>query len=123
MQIETFGERLRRLRTERKLHQSQFGDMFNLSPSAIGAYERNEREPTYRHLVEFANFYKVSVDFLLCRTDEMLTVEDYLKKKTYSYEEILSKNDIELQGYEFTDEDKQKLLHIAIGAFWDKFKG
>ena len=122
MQSETFGDRLRLLRTNRKLHQSKFGELFGLSPSAIGSYERNEREPAYHHLVEFANFYNVSVDYLLCRTDEPLTVDDYLKKRKYSYEEILSRHDIELQGYELTEADKEKLLNIAIGVFWNEFK-
>ena len=42
------------------MNQSQIADQFKLSSSAIGAYERDEREPAYLHLVEFADFFNVS---------------------------------------------------------------
>lgn len=116
----TFGDRLKSLRNERKLNQSHCADIFNLSSSAIGSYERNEREPSYAHLVQFADYYKVSLDYLLCRTDERLSVEDYTKQKTYELDYILDNHDITVKGYELLDKDKKTLSNIAVGLFWDK---
>lgn len=118
----SFGKRLRELRTERKLNQSDCADIFNLSSSAIGSYERNEREPAYAHLVAFADFYKVSLDYLLCRTDERLTVESYVKQKTFELDDILASYDIQVRGYDLLDEDKKTLSDVSIGLFWSKFK-
>ena len=118
----TFGDRLRQLRTERKLNQSHCADLFNLSSSAIGSYERNEREPAYSHLVEFADYFKVSLDYLMCRTDERLTVADYIKQKTYEFEDILNSHDITVKGYELTAEDKKTLNDVSVGLFWKNFK-
>jgi transcriptional regulator with XRE-family HTH domain len=117
----TFGDRLRTLRNERKLLQSQFGDIFGLSQSAIGAYERNEREPSLSHIVAFADYYGVSVDFLLCRTNERLTVKDYLTQRKYDYAELLNNHNVVFNGYDFADNDKQKLIDVATGLFWDRF--
>lgn len=61
-----FGKRLRYLRKQHKhLTQEELSKILNISPSSIGMYERGEREPSYKLLVEIANFFKVSVDYLL----------------------------------------------------------
>lgn len=118
----TFGKRLRELRNERGLNQGHCAELFNLSPSAIGAYERNEREPAYAHLVEFADYYKVSLDYLFCRTDEKLMVNDYIKQKTFELSDVLSTHDITVKGYELTEEDKKNLSDVSVGLFWKKFR-
>ena len=107
---------------ERKLNQSQIADQFNLSSSAIGSYERDEREPAYSHLVEFADFFNVSLDFLMCRTDERLTVKDYLQKRTYEFEEVLNSHSITVKGYELTEADKKTLNDVSVGLFWSKLQ-
>ena len=66
----TFGDRLRELRKERGMQQRELGDLYNLSSSAIGSYERNLREPTLELLLQLSEYFGVSVDYLLCRTDE-----------------------------------------------------
>lgn len=117
----SFGERLNALRKEKNLKQSELGEMFDLSPSAIGSYERDLREPAYHHLVAFADFFNTSVDFLLCRTDERLTVDAYRSTDEYEYHDMLNKFKITLNGYELTTEDKNRLVDISIGLFWSKF--
>lgn len=109
----TFGERLRDLRKEKNLLQSEFGELFGLSPSAIGSYERNLREPQYKHLVEFADYFKVSVDFLLCRTTERLTVADYTARDEFQLTELLDKHTIFIGSNELTPQDKQRVSDIA----------
>lgn len=109
----TFGERLRDLRKEKNLLQSEFGELFGLSPSAIGSYERNLREPQYKHLVEFADFFKVSTDFLLCRTTERLTVSDYTARDTFELTELLSKYTIFVNAVKLSPTDKQRISDIA----------
>ena len=117
----SFGERLKALRKEKNLKQSELGEMFDLSPSAIGSYERDLREPAYHHLTAFAKYFNVSIDFLLCTTDERMTVELYRSTDEYEYLDMLQKFTITLHGYKFTDIDKRRLLDIAVGMFWSKF--
>ena len=62
-----FGTRLKQLRTERGMQQSQLGQAVGVSASAVGAYERGQREPTLAVLSALADFFGVSADALLGR--------------------------------------------------------
>lgn len=64
-----FGDRLKQLREEKNIKQSELADIFNISSSTIGMYEQNRRTPDFKLLNKFADFFDVSVDYLLCRTD------------------------------------------------------
>lgn len=60
-----FGPRLKYLRNRQNLSQEQLGKLFNLSKSAIGMYERGQREPSLKDLKRMAQYFHVSIDFLL----------------------------------------------------------
>ena len=112
--METFGDRLRKLRTERNLHQSELGEILELSPSAIGSYERNLREPSYFHLRKIADLFSVSVDYLLCRTEERLTVTDYCKLDSFTLSGLLERYTVTMGDRELTDRDKERILDVAF---------
>lgn len=114
----TFGERLRDLRKEKNLLQSEFGSLFDLSPSAIGSYERNEREPAYNHLVAFADFFNVSLDFLMGRSEERLTVQAYTQRDTFQLKELLSERTVFVSSYELQDIDKKRIYDISCGLLF-----
>ena len=59
------GENLRLLRTGKKMTQKAFAREFGISESVVSLYESNKRSPNYDLLIEFADFYGVSLDFLL----------------------------------------------------------
>lgn len=60
-----FSERLRQLRTERRLTQDELASKINVSPKTIGAWERNDRKPPVEAVSELAEYFDVSTDFLL----------------------------------------------------------
>lgn len=64
-----FQDRLRKLRKERNLSQDDLGQSLNLGGRTIGNYESGERLPALDTLVKLADFYEVSIDYLLGRTD------------------------------------------------------
>jgi len=66
---ELFGKKLKALRTSRKISQKEFGKIFGLAESTIGMYERDERRPDFELLNKFADYFEVSTDYLLGRTD------------------------------------------------------
>ena len=86
----TFGDRLRELRRERGMQQRELGELYNLSSSAIGSYERNLREPTLELLLQLSEYFGVSVDYLLCRTEERLTAKEYKEKDSYELAEFMT---------------------------------
>lgn len=63
-----FGDRLRELLELNNLSQKQLGEKLNIAPSTIGNYVRNIRQPDHATLVVFADYFNVSVDFLLGNT-------------------------------------------------------
>ena len=65
-----FGRKLKELRLERKINQSELGEIIGISPSTVGMYERDQRFPDKDILSKIADYFEVSVDYLLGRTDE-----------------------------------------------------
>lgn len=65
----TIQERLKDLRTERHLKLEELAAT-EISRSALGSYENDElKEISHKSLVALADFYGVSTDYLLCRTE------------------------------------------------------
>lgn len=64
------SERLRSLRLEQNLTQLAAAEGINVPFSTYRRYEKNEREPTATVLVQMADFYHVSLDYLVGRSEE-----------------------------------------------------
>lgn len=64
-----FGGRLAALRREKGLTQAELANLLNLGQSTIAMYEKNQRQPDPETLERLADFFRVSVDYLLGRTD------------------------------------------------------
>lgn len=65
-----FGERLRALRSEKKFTLRELAKELDISFSALGKYERNEHQPDFDTLEKIADYFDVSIDYLLGRTEE-----------------------------------------------------
>lgn len=61
--------RLKQLRKERKISQLKLALDLNMNQNAISRYENMEREADYETLVKIADYFGVSVDYLLGRTE------------------------------------------------------
>ena len=116
-----FGERLRELRKEHDLQQSELGRFFDLSPSTIGSYERGLRTPDYFQIIRFAEHFHVSVDYMLGLTNEKMTVDEYMNQEKIELLDILKKPNLTLHGYELTDDDKRRIGDISVGMLLTKF--
>lgn len=65
----TFGERLKLLRKEKGLKQSELANILGVTERTIRYYEFNEREPDLSGLNSLADFFEVSIDYLTGRSD------------------------------------------------------
>ena len=61
--------RLKELRDQRHISQVFLGMELGMSQNTISRYETGRREADYETLVAFADYFNVSVDYLLGRTD------------------------------------------------------
>ena len=62
--------RLKELRKMRKVSQLKLAFDLNMNQNSISRYENMEREADYETLVRFADYFNVSLDYLLGRTDK-----------------------------------------------------
>lgn len=115
-----YGERLKALRISKDLTQADLADILGVSSSAIGTYERCERQPTYELLYQYAEMFNVSIDYILCRSSEKLTVEQYQQLTTLDLSHTLQKHSVTLAGVELTAEDKRRIIDIATVLCFDK---
>ena len=62
-------ERLWELRKDKGLNLEELSKLTGISKSALGSYEKEDyKEINHGNLITLADFYEVSVDYLLCRT-------------------------------------------------------
>ena len=61
--------RLRELREKRHVSQGKLAIDLGLSQNSISRYENGEREADYATLISIADYFDVSLDYLLGRTD------------------------------------------------------
>lgn len=59
-----FPERLKELRKDSGLSQSELANQLGLTHTAIGLWELNKRIPNLDAVIKIANFFKVSLDYL-----------------------------------------------------------
>lgn len=61
----SFGENLRTLIEERELTQKEVAKQLNIAPSTLGSYVQNVREPDFSTIKLIAEYFNVSIDYLL----------------------------------------------------------
>lgn len=62
-------ERLRELRLQRGMTQTQVGDLIGVSCVTVGRYEAGEREPSNAKISALADYFGVSIDYLIGRDE------------------------------------------------------
>ncbi|MGI6649547.1 MAG: helix-turn-helix domain-containing protein [Bacillota bacterium] len=63
-----FCKRLEKLRTDKNLTHQQIADFLGVTRQAYGNYENGKREPDFETVKKLADFFGVSVDYLLGST-------------------------------------------------------
>lgn len=100
--------RLKQLRTEKGLLQSDIAKIIGKTDRAVGQYEREERDPSSETWAILADYFDVSLDYIMGKTDIRNPQKklDFDKSKLYF---ALSKED---ESY-ISDELKDKILEFA----------
>ncbi len=62
------GQRIKELRLEKGLTQKEVAERLKVTHAAIGNYENGKREPQIDDLILLADFFDVSIDYLVGRT-------------------------------------------------------
>lgn len=70
--MRTFIEKIRGLREDHDLTQTQVAEILGTSQTMYARYERGANEMPIRHLIALCKFYNVSADYLLDTTPDSL---------------------------------------------------
>ena len=65
-----FRQRLQQLREKKRISRKVLSELCGLNSDAVRRYERGEAEPTLHSLVSIAEYFGVSVDYLVGRCDK-----------------------------------------------------
>ncbi|MCI5697951.1 MAG: helix-turn-helix domain-containing protein [Clostridiales bacterium] len=71
-----FKTRLRMLRRDKGLSQTQLGNVLGLSTSTISMYENGNREPDFETLELIADYFNVDIGFILGKSDTITRVKE-----------------------------------------------
>lgn len=64
-----FGNRLKSLRIDSDLTQEELANILHINRSTLSNYENIGREPNYTLLIKISDYFDVSIDYLLGKTD------------------------------------------------------
>lgn len=62
-----FSQRLQQLRERKKISRKSLSELCGLSSDAVRRYERGEAEPTLHSLIAIAEYFEITVDYLIGR--------------------------------------------------------
>ncbi|MCT3586966.1 XRE family transcriptional regulator [Levilactobacillus brevis] len=115
------GSRIRELRKDKKLTQEQLGKVLNVSKASISGYENETREPDSKSLVKIAEYFDVSLDYLLGKNQ---TPKWANKKDTNDLEKFLNDNEGSMTygGEDLTNEQKEQVRVAMATIFWKEKK-
>lgn len=109
-----FGTRLAALRKQKKLSQYELAEKLGFSRGKLANYEQGTREPDYETLKFLANFFDVSIDYLLGNSDSPQLSDDE------EFERFKDNPELERWYKELPENDEEDLE--ALRAMWEIIK-
>lgn len=67
--MSNFSSRMKELRKERKMTQQELADVFSVRVRTYQGYEYGESYPEVAKLITIADYFDVSLDYLVGRSD------------------------------------------------------
>ena len=107
-------KKLRELRLKNGYTQQQVATAIGKTYQAYSYYENGKRDPDTETLKLLADFFSVSVDYLL---ETQQNVEN--KKIPKDLKRILEEEEITLNGRAMSAEDKEKIYKVIEAMYWD----
>ena len=82
--LEGLPTNLRAIMTEKRCTQAQVGEVVGVTRQAVSAYLNGTSSPDWEALVKIADYFEVSVDWLLGRSDVRSACEDVIAACKYT---------------------------------------
>lgn len=99
----TLGEKLKSLREERGMFQRDLAELLGVGVSTISGYEKDLKRPKSSNLKKIADFYGVTIDYLLGNENNLSDLEEDFSEGV----KVLRRANTQL-----TDEQKKKMIEL-----------
>lgn len=110
-----FKDQLIKLRKKNKLTQAGLATRLNVKPSTISMYEQGKRQPRQHTLINMANEFGVSINYLLDINPQENNKKDHLNELSESIQNILSNLEgSSFHGYILQEKDIEEMVGIII---------
>jgi len=106
---ETFGERLRRIREEKRMNQTDLAARTGFQPSAISHFESGRRSPSFDNLKKLADALAVTIDFLLGRESVPTTAGPVAEKLFRNFQKMTAEDQDDLAKFAAMLAEKNRL--------------
>lgn len=113
---------MKNLRLDKGLTQQKLAEILGIPRGTYAHYEIGKREPDHATLLLLANFFKVSVDFLLNNDTSKLQNVHQRYKPANDIIKVLEQPEVFCNGTPLTEEDKAKIKASLDIIFWDARK-
>ncbi|ODJ63024.1 helix-turn-helix domain-containing protein [Brochothrix thermosphacta] len=113
----TFGKKLKKLRQNHELRQSDLANILQTTQSSIGRYERDEGVPDLDTLRILANYFDISLDSLIDRepkSDNRDKANELRETIEESIKELEDEETLLFMKNGEIDEETTRLLKVAI---------
>lgn len=112
MTTEIFGKKLRFLRKLKGYTQEQFAEILNTTRSCISNYELGNRQPDNETVSAVADFFDVSIDYLMGRSEVSFSVKTNNKLRELQKINETSENIKEIDLNRFEPKAKCMILEF-----------
>lgn len=105
-----FKDILYKLRKEKKISQQDIGNLVGISSQAVSKWELGDSEPDSEALIKIANYFGVSVDYLLGNVSYKNNEE---LKEIEALKSLLIKNGFMNKDEDLTEKELNKLFQFV----------
>lgn len=118
----TFGQRLTSLRKEYGYNtRNEFAEKLGIPSTTLRNYETDAREPGHIFLKQISEMFNISVDYLLCLTDEKEVLNSF-RLKTSEIKIIKKYHDLDEHGKKMVDFTLDEEYKRSTAIFNEKEK-
>lgn len=110
-----YGKRIAELRKKRGLNQETLAGHLGITRASLSHYETNRREPDYTLLNRIADYFRVSIDYLMGRDQNpgralSPEVSDFLNRVELDDESVTEKYELTVDGRKLTPEETRRFI-------------
>lgn len=114
-----YGDKLRNLREKLGLSQKELTDRLNINRSTYARYETSSTQPDFDTLKKLADFFEVSIDYILGRENN-LSHQSQAEKDEAEFQAFINDPELEMWYKELPKSDEEELRKLRM--IWEMIK-